>query len=324
MRKALAGLLIGLFGLWVCITLAGAFLLPGHLLNAPQPPRTEQERSERRARLQGPGDHWTRHDLRGGEGLDLELWWLHRPNATGAVLYLHGFGDDAYGTLGYAESLPEWDALGFTFRGRDRHPERPSTLGAWERFDVTAVVAFLEGQGIPRNRILLVGVSQGAGVALLALAELERKAGPLAGALLESPYLDLAEAAKNHVRGTLGGWEVLLRGAEALALEAAGAHAHFTPSEVSPWKAAQGLRTPIALLAGDSDVITPLSGVQLIAQTHPDLTVVPGARHCEAGAKVAGGWGRWAEARIQAWGLTQEGAISSSASASAARSSPRP
>ncbi len=298
----LSKILILLTCLYIGGSLGAGFWLPGQLLHAPVPQRTEAERARRRAELCPPGCAWTRHGIRGGGEASLELWWLHRPSPKGVAILLHGFGDDAYGTAGRSIDLPDWDAAIFTFRGRDRHPEVPSTLGAWERLDVVAAVHFIEAQGVPRNRILLVGVSQGAGVALLALDRLERERGPLAGALLESPYLDLADAARNHLKGPLGGFEVLARPAERIALERAGRLGDFDPEDVSPLKASEGLRTPLAFLTGDSDAITPLEGVRTLAAGH-DLTVVHGAGHCAAGAKVAGGWGAWARPRLIAWGL---------------------
>ncbi|HJW09459.1 MAG TPA: alpha/beta fold hydrolase [Holophagaceae bacterium] len=287
--------------LYLAAVLWAGFALPEQLLDAPMPQRTEAERIGRRAQLCPPLGLWTQHEVFGGEGVPLELWWLHRPGSKGVAVILHGFGDDAYGTAGLLRSLPECDAVIFTFRGRDRHPEVPSTLGAWERFDAVAVVHFIEAQGIPRQRVLMVGVSQGAGVGLLALAELEKEGAPLGGALLESPYRDLADAASNHLRGTIGGLELLARPAEWIALRRAGRIAHFDPAEISPLKASRGLKTRLALLAGDADAITPLEGIQEMAARHPDFTVVHGAGHCEAGNKVPGGWSAWARPRLLAW-----------------------
>ncbi len=241
--------------------------------------------------------------LKGGGGCQLEVWRLHRPNPKGVVVFLHGFGDDTWGTLGRAGEVPEWDAVGFTFRGRDRHPEVPCTLGAWERADVVAVVESLEASGTPRSRILLAGWSQGAGVALLALSDLEKEGGPLGGALLECPYEDIHEAAKNHLRLVLGPAEILVRPAEWLALRRAGRLAGFDPVTVSPVRAAKGLRTPIALVTGDADPETPVEGVVRIARHHPDLTCVPGAGHCQASGRLPGGWKAWAKARVAEWKL---------------------
>jgi pimeloyl-ACP methyl ester carboxylesterase len=303
MAKRVLTAFLALLLLWGAVNLLGGLLLPGHLLKAPVPSRTEDQRARLRADLAGSGDRWTFHAVRGGEGAPLQLNWLHRPAPRGVAIFLHGFGDDAFGTAGYSRSLPEWDAALFTFRGRDRHPEVPSTLGAWERKDVAAVVAFLESAGCPRSRMLLVGASQGAGVALLALADLERAGAPLAGALLESPFRDLRDAARNHVSNQIGALEWFFRGAVALALERAEAMGRFDREEVSPLRASCALRTPVALLAGDADRITPLQGVREIAQYHPDLVVVRGAGHCEAGAKIQDGWSVWAHARLDKWRL---------------------
>jgi len=121
---------------------------------------------------------------------------------------------------------------------------------------------------------------------------------------LESPFKDLADAAHNHLRGTLGAMAWTAHPAEALALWRAGRVAGFDPAEVSPLRASAGLLTPIALLAGEADTVTPLPGVRAIARTHPDLTIVPQAEHLEAGARINGGWEAWAEFRLRRWGLT--------------------
>jgi len=283
--------------------LAGCFLLPGMLLHGPLPARTAAQRQGLRAEYCPVGCIWTSTTLKGGEGVPLELWRLHRPVSKGVAVILHGFGDDAWGGVSRSQDLPEWDIAVFTFRGRDRHPEVPCTLGGWERRDVAVVVQHLETTGTPRSRILIVAASQGAGVALLALSDLEKTEGPLGGALLECPYRDLADAARNHVKGTLGAMAWLARPAEWIALRRAGTLAHFDPAEVSPEHASRGLRTPVALLTGDDDPITPLDGVRAIARHCPDLTIVPHAGHCEAGSRIPGGWRHWAETRMRMWGL---------------------
>ncbi|WP_306598855.1 alpha/beta hydrolase [Geothrix sp. 21YS21S-2] len=280
----------------------GWALLPPMLLDAPMPARTEAERSTIRAGLCPPGCAWTSEVVSGGEGRALVVWRLHRPGATGVAVLLHGFGDDAWGGASRLRDLPELDAVTFTFRNRDLEPGTPSTLGGWEREDAAAVVRHLASQGMQRNRIVLVGTSQGAGVGLMALERLEAE-GPLGGALLESPFESLQEAGRNHLRGTLGAAEWLMRPGEGLALAKAGRLAHFRPADVSPLNASRHLRTPIALLAGDADDITPLEGVRAIASSIPDLTVVHGARHTEAGAGVPGGWSAWARSRLETWGV---------------------
>ena len=300
--RRLVSLLLATLAFWVLASLVAGWLLTGQLVRAPLPPRTDGQRLELRGQLQGAGETWTHHRFPGAQGAELELWWLHRPRSRGLALLLHGFGDDAWGMAPMALSLPEWDIAVFTFRGRDRHPEVPSTLGAHERGDVAAVVRFAEDAGVSRARMILVASSQGAGTALLALADLE-PTGRLGGALLEAPFKDLREAARNHIRGVLGRLEPLSLLAQRVALGRAGRLAGFDPSRVSPLEAAQVVHTPVALLTGDADPVTPLAGVQAIARFQPDLTVVPGAGHCEAAGRLPGGWRAWAEARLVRWKL---------------------
>lgn len=303
MRRLLS-VLFALLAFYAAASGVAGFLLPPLLLHPPAPSRTLADRDAVLAGLAGEHGRWTEHALAGGGGAPLELYWLHRPGSKGVAITLHGFGDDAWGAAGRLMDLPGFDGAVFTFRGRDEHPGIPCTLGAHEQWDVVSVVRFLEASGVPRTRILIAAASQGAGVALLALRDLEREGGPLGGALLESPFKDLRDAARDDLRGMLGGAEGLARPAERVALWRAGRLAGFDPDAVSPLMAAQGLRTPVALLAGGADTITPLPGVQAIAAAaHAPLTVVPGAAHLEASQRVAGGWRAWAEPRLRAWGF---------------------
>lgn len=258
MKRILLSIGFTVAALLVLLNLAlGWFVLPRMLLAAPTPIRTESERAEIRRRLCPPGCFWTSEIIPGGEGVPIQLWHLHRPESRGVAVILHGFGDDAWGAAPRLQDLPGMDAVTFTFRNRDLVPGPPSTLGGWESWDVVAVVNHLAAEGVPREKILVVGTSQGAGVALLALEQIEQDGrGMLGGALLESPYEDLVAAAKNHLRGTLGRAEWLLRPGEHLALARAGHLAHFKPMVVSPKEASKKIKTPIALLTGDNDGVT--------------------------------------------------------------------
>lgn len=279
----------------------GWWVLPGLLLNPPLPLRTESQREAVRKELLMQGGTLTRHDVAGGGGAPLELWRLRRDQPRGVVVYLHGFSDDVWGTLEQARALPEWDAAGFTFRGRDRDPSRPCTLGGWERADVVAVVHHLMAEGFSAERILIAGWSMGAGVALLALEDLEREGLHLGRALLECPFQNLGRAAQDHLRGALGAFEPVARMAEAVAIRTAGRQARFDPVQVDPARSADRLHIRIALITGDADGDTPVDGVCRVARAHPDLTVIPGAGHCEASRCLPGGWGAWAQERIETW-----------------------
>lgn len=302
-RRSLLRAGLALLATYLTLSVIAGWWMPAMLMHPSAPLRTPEVIEASLAALTPPGGSWTTHGVEGGGGVPLQLHWLHRPGARGVAILLHGYGDDALGTAPRLLDLPGLDAVCFTFRGRDLNPDLPVTLGGLERRDVVEAVRFLERSGWPRHRQVLVGASQGAGVALLALADLEQEGPVLAGALLESPFRDLREATRNHLRGTLGGLEPLARPAEWLGLWRAGRLAGFDPAAVSPVAAAARVRTPVALLAGSGDRITPLDGVKAVAGHHPDLTVVAGAGHLEAGAAVPGGWRAWADLHLQAWGL---------------------
>ncbi|MBX7223882.1 MAG: lysophospholipase [Blastocatellia bacterium] len=301
-RKWLTRIGLGLFLAYAVLTAEAAYLLPDLLLKSWLPRRSAAEIERFHEKLIENGSYWTTHPILGGEHVPITLHWLHRPRSKGVAIHLHGFGDDAWGgSSPRVKELSDWDALVFTFRGRDQHPEVACTLGAWERFDVVAAVAFLEAQHIPRTQMVLVGNSMGAGVSLLALRELEKNGGPLAGALLESPFRDLHQAADDHIRYFLGPVTFLAVPAIRIGLYWCGKKANFNPAEVSPCQAAQGLKTPVAMVTGDADDITPVESVREIGKSVPDLTIIPGACHMCAGGWLPGGWGAWAHDRLDKW-----------------------
>jgi predicted esterase len=296
---------IALAAALVVVNVAAIRVLPPLLLDAPTRARSDEQRRAIRDALAEDGSWWSDHEIAGGEGAPLTLHWLHRHEPRGVVIMLHGFRDDGWGPASRAAALPSWDAVVFTFRGRDLHPSLPNTLGGWETDDALAAVAFVESRGVARGRIVLSGASQGAAVALLALERLEQHGALLGGALLESPFRDLPEAVHDHVRGTVGPLEWLVRPGERLSMWAAGRRAHFDPLAVSPLDASHHVRTPVAIVTGDADRITPLDGVREIAAQLSDLTVVAGAGHMHAADAVPGGWSSWAHDRLRRWHLEQ-------------------
>jgi predicted alpha/beta-fold hydrolase len=304
MSRSWIRLLLVITIVWVVASaVVGWWVLPNLLLHPSVPVRTETFRAQVQADLQGPKDALIRTQIQGGEGQALELWHLKRSAPKGAVIYLHGFGDDVWGTLGRARALPEWDAVGFTFRGRERDASTPCTLGAWERKDVVAAFHYLEAVGFSSDRILIAGWSMGVGVALLACEDLEKEGKRTGGALLECPFEDLEHAARDHIRGTLGPLEVTARLAEWVAIRAAGHLAQFDPAQVSPLRSSEWIVGRVALISGDVDRETPIEGVKKIARFHPDLTVISGAGHCEASNRFPAGWEAWARVRLAAWGF---------------------
>jgi hypothetical protein len=150
-----------------------------------------------------PGGTWEVRPL-GGQ----RVWWLRRRTPSrGVVLLLHGFGDDRWGTSPAVRWFPDLDGAIFTYLRRDEalregRAAPPVTFGARESEEVVAIVHGLEAEGVPRDRILLMGRSLGASVGLLALAQLEREGrGPLGGIIWEGAPASSRDFAERLVRG---------------------------------------------------------------------------------------------------------------------------
>jgi phospholipase/carboxylesterase len=139
------------------------------------------------------------------------------PSPLATIIWLHGLGADAGDFLPIIPALvrPNWPALRFVFPNA---PVRRVTLNggmpmrAWydilgldrtsredeagirqSIIDLDALIAREVSRGIAHDRILLAGFSQGGSVAL---ATLLRQPRPLAGAILLSTWLLLAELSR--------------------------------------------------------------------------------------------------------------------------------
>jgi phospholipase/carboxylesterase len=136
-------------------------------------------------------------------------------NPAYSIIWLHGLGDDGHGFASIVPDLvsPQWPALRFVF---PHAPVRPVTLNngmamrAWYDiygFDrlarqdeagirqsighVEALIAREQERGVPSERILLAGFSQGGAIVLAAGLRHPQK---LAGIIALSTYLPIADS----------------------------------------------------------------------------------------------------------------------------------
>ncbi len=114
------------------------------------------------------------------------------------LVYFHGNA----GHHGYRLPLiAPYAAAGFgvmlaSYRGYGGNPGSPGEDGLYE--DGRAALAWLEGQGIAPNRVVLYGESLGSGVAVH-LAEAWRAAGkPLGAVVLQAPFSSITDVAAHH------------------------------------------------------------------------------------------------------------------------------
>ncbi len=209
-----------------------------------------------------PGGSWSSEEAGG-----LQLWrFTRRRVSPGVVLLLHGFGDDRWGTSPALKWFPNLDAAIFTYRRRDDAIRQGGTVpavtfGVEESRDVVRIVHHLEGNGIPRGRMVLLGRSLGASVGLLALADLEHEGkGPLAGIIWEGAPASSRSFAERLVRGPRDRWwHVLAPPIGAMAAVLAGRMGGYAPEDTDLLRRVGGLRltTPSLCFLATQDRLAP-------------------------------------------------------------------
>ena len=129
-------------------------------------------------------------------GLTLTGWLVPAAReTTTAVIVMHGFSGHRLPEL--AAFVP-WLAerhhvLQFDFRGHGESDPSVVTLGAHERRDVEAAVAFLASRQL--GPIALFGVSMGAAIAIVAAPEL-----PIAAVIADAAFAELHHPIANRMR----------------------------------------------------------------------------------------------------------------------------
>jgi hypothetical protein len=134
-----------------------------------------------------------------GDAVRLHAWWVPtdpagRPPCDAAAIYFHGNAGSIAGRAPIARSLAlrGLDVLLFDYRGYGRSEGRPSGPGLVA--DAEAAWRFVvEEQGVPPDRVVLIGNSLGSAVA--AALALDHGAG---GLVLGAPFPGLPAAITRH------------------------------------------------------------------------------------------------------------------------------
>ena len=195
--------------------------------------------------------------LRTEDGVALHAFFLPSPNASRALLFLHGNAGNASHRLPNAAELVRLGVhvLLLDYRGYGLSEGTPTEDGLYA--DARAGLAHLvDVRGIPEERIVLFGRSLGSAVAV----DLARDR-PLAGVILESSFSSGADVAR-QLLGPLG--PVVARG-------------RFESSE----KIGQ-VRSPLLFFHGDRDEVIPFELGRRLFERAPEpktFEVIPGAGH---------------------------------------------
>jgi len=215
-------------------------------------------------------------------GLDLHAWDIVGDRPDGPTIVLtHGWGDSRFGALSrvplacsLASRVIAWDLAG--------HGDSSGVCTLGTR-DVDDLLALLEQVCTPERRdVVLWGWSLGAGVSIaLAAKLLESNAGPLVRAIIaESVYRLPITPAANVLDARALPWRVNLRLALAVFGVALGVGPRWRGFDRATHAARLAGRTPILLLHGSADIVSPIADAKDIATAAgARLATITGAGH---------------------------------------------
>ncbi len=218
------------------------------------------------------------------DGALLSASWLRSSRTDGdCVAVLHGIGDSRMGTAGFA---PMFLNEGYSVLLPDSRAHGESggkfvTYGLLEKYDVIVWASWMKRAGC--RKLYALGESLGAAVLIQAAA-----IQPIFSAIVaECPYADLREVAEYRVAGPGRMPPIVARVIVAGTLVYAALVYHLDLRQVSPVESIARASTPILLIHGLADVLTPPYNSIRLARANPrdPLWLVPKALH--TGASLA-------------------------------------
>lgn len=223
-----------------------------------------------------------------GDGVVLRGWRCASTTPSrGTIVYLHGIADNRSSAVGVIE---RFTARGFAVIAYDGRAHGQSggdacTYGFFEKRDLRKVIDAIGG-----GRVVLIGTSLGAAVALQAAADDPR----IAAVIAAETFSDLRTVATERAPF------VFTRGSIDRAFRLAEQQAGFSVDAVSPIAAAPRIKAPVLLIHGARDTATPPSHSQRVfdALTGPKrLILVAGAGHNQSlRSEVWSAIDRWIDA----------------------------
>jgi fermentation-respiration switch protein FrsA (DUF1100 family) len=213
-----------------------------------------------------------------GSGSLIHAWLVRGRAGGGAVLLLHGVGENRSSMLGRARFLHD---AGFTVLAPDfqAHGESPGdhvTFGARESLDAAAAMSFLH-EVAPAEPVGVIGVSMGGAATLLGPGPIPAKAF-----VLESVYPTIRQAVSDRLAAWFGPFRGVGRWFTSAVINAVGSEIGVSESELQPIARIGRIQAPLLLIAGTDDPYTPLAEAESLYARAPApkaFWAVPGAGH---------------------------------------------
>jgi len=122
-------------------------------------------------------------NYRTSDGLELVSWYRPAKKGRATIVYFQGNGGNISHRIFKTRALFEagYGLLLVGYRGYGGNPGQPTEDGLYN--DGRAALAYLQGQGLPNERLVLLGESLGSGVAVRMATETKAR-----GVILEAPY----------------------------------------------------------------------------------------------------------------------------------------
>jgi len=232
-------------------------------------------------RTASPSDYGLEHEtvhFTTEDSITLTGWLIPAPNATRAVIFLHGHAGSMDPDLKYAPWFRERgiSVLMFDFRGHGRSAGRYVSMGYFERRDLLAAEKFLMERGY--ERIGVLGFSMGGAVALSGSPQSQR----IRAVAADGSFVRLRNAIRQGA-AERGVPQLLAGPLAALGVRIAGWRlgANLETADPERWVSKIAPRA-LLLIHGAEDPYTTTEEVQAMfaaAGEPKELWVVPGAGH---------------------------------------------
>jgi uncharacterized protein len=218
-------------------------------------------------------------------GPTLRGWLLQAPEDSPTIILVHGLGGQRTGdgAVDIAARLVDagYDVLLFDLRGHGESDGNRVSGGYYERRDVLGAYDFIVERGAGPGRVGLLGLSMGAGIAIMVASQ---EAG-IAAVVADTPFADIDDRIVEETARRTPIPEAVVPVFLPAARLFADVFYGIELGELAPADAVRQIPYPLLIIHGEADNRTPVSQSERVYGNAPagsELWVVSGADHVDA------------------------------------------